>query len=272
MMCHSLINYIINETVRKNSNCIIFIGGKSGKGKSYATMKIIELVNDSLVELGYREEEVFAVNYMAWDIKDLVESVKNERMVNTTPVLLDDMPKLLKGSVIGIEETGVIANSREWFSATNKALHFLSQTYRRNNYCTIFNAPDLSFIDVGVRKTIHLYMQARRVVSGEYAEFQIMTPYTDYEGNLNFKPFKVYDDETKQVRTLHFIRLGLPKNSAMLREYEHRKKVFNDKLYAELQQTVDDIQTDAEEKKLKMKEKRAKIQKKKEEDTLEVTP
>jgi hypothetical protein len=253
--------------MRKNSNCIIFIGGKSGKGKSYATLKIIELVHDSLVELGYRAEEIFAVNYLCWDIKDLVDSVKNERMVNTTPEPFDtEGPKLSKGSVIGIEETGVIANSREWFSATNKALHFLSQTYRRNNYCTIFNAPDLSFIDVGVRKTIHIYLQARRVVPGEYAEFQIMVPYTDTFGNLDFKPFRVYDAETKIVRNLHFIRFGLPKNTAMRREYEHRKKLFNDKLYSELQQTVEDIQTDAEEKKIKMEAKREKIKKKKEEE------
>jgi len=237
-MCHSFIDYIINEIIRKNSNCIIFIGGKSGRGKSYATMKIGELVSEKLIEMKFRDKSTFGIENIMWDIKSLIKVVRTEKLANEE--------QIFKGTVLGIEETGVIANSRAWYSATNKALHYLSQTYRRNNYCTIFNAPDLSFVDVGVRKTIHIYLEAWRIVRGEYSEFRILVPQSNKFGQLDFRPFKVFDELDGVIKNVHFIRFELPKNVKMLDEYEKRKKAFNDALYKKLSIHVDKIEMEEE--------------------------
>ena len=250
MLVHSFVDFIINEMMEKNSNCIIFIGGKSGKGKSYGSGKLGECVSTRLISRGYYDHNIFDVSNFIWNIRDLVKAIKNEKIPDYKLSGVDFVGnKLQRGSVIVIEEAGVNANSRQWHQVTNQALHFLSQTYRRNNYCTIFNAPDMSFVDVGVRKTIHIYLEAVRVVKGQFSEFKILVPYNDRYGNLEFQPFYVYDEVDGIKRRLDYIRFELP-SKELVDKYEILKKAFNDKLYAKLDRQIAAIDKKADEKEL----------------------
>ena len=101
-------------------------------------------------------------SYSAMEIAlDIDPSFTDKRIVFTAMefinLLINEKPP--PRSVIVWDEVGVELSSRSWWSAQNRMMGFLFETFRRDNLILIMTTPNVSFIDKKIRSMLHGYME-----------------------------------------------------------------------------------------------------------------
>lgn len=211
----------IKQRIKKNKNMLICFTGGTGSGKSYSAIRLGELIGESLgVE--------FNTDYITFEPGEFM------RMVNSD--------KMRRGSVLILDEAGVVINARTWQSKINMMINYLTQTFRHRNYITIFCVPDMSFIDKAVRKLFHCYMETENV---DYTKKvcwckPFMLQNNQRTGNTYFKylRFKV---PGKGVTKLERVGFSLP-NKELLDAYEEKKLEFTGRLNRDIEETINEEQ------------------------------
>jgi hypothetical protein len=182
--------------------CVIV--GETGSGKSYAAQRLGEALDPN-----------YGLSRTAWDVEQFLE-LANE----------DFEP----GAIQVLEEAGVGAGNREWWSVANQVLDALTQTWRSINRGAIFTLPDLDLLDSHVRRRFHhiIVMEAKdedRMLS----RARIKYVQTNHElGKAYRKYHRMYDDDGV-YRKFSSIRFSLPSDS-LLAEYEEAKSEFSEDL------------------------------------------
>lgn len=188
----------------------VFITGKTGSGKSYTSIQIAK--------------EVCKVTGANFDINNVVfnpmDFIKRYNDPELTP----------EGSFLIYEEGGVGTNSRDYQSKGNKNFSKLFQILRHRKILVIINAPDLSFLDVHLRKLLHWWFKTEKVDKRRNLCF--ISPRTvevQQETGKVLYPYPVFDGS--QMSELRIDKL----EDNIADEYEKRAKEFKDQLASQVQ-------------------------------------
>ncbi|MGI5846251.1 MAG: ATP-binding protein [Alphaproteobacteria bacterium] len=127
---------------KHNQHAIILFEGKTGTGKSYASLRLA--YDCSLLfakKLGGRPEDYFTLNNVG--ILTAEETIRIAKSIKQYGIyILDDA---------GAEGL----SSRKWQSEQNEVMTKLLQTFRTNNNLLLLSSPDKGFIDKIARTLIH---------------------------------------------------------------------------------------------------------------------
>lgn len=136
------INYINKRIFKKNKNIFIIIVGPTGSGKSYAALRLAELLDDS-----------FTVDRCCFRAKEFMNCVN----------VLINSRQAIRGKVLLWDELGVEHSARTFMTISNRIMNYFFQTSRNLNLIVIMTVPLLSFIDSNTRKLSHCIIETRRI-------------------------------------------------------------------------------------------------------------
>ncbi len=197
----------IKKRIRKNENCLIIVVGRTGVGKSYASMRIAEVLDSG-----------FGLDRIAFKGKDFIEIADR------------DLPK---GSVIMLDEAGISMDNRTWWETHNRMINYLLQTFRHRNLIAILTVPQLNFID---KKSLALFHIVLEVVGKNMAHrFAVVKPKhiiarpTNLTDKNFLMMFPMIKDNAGSLVKVTRLRVKLP--SLRLRhDYEKVKSKFTSDL------------------------------------------
>jgi len=196
--------YIKKRVHKQNKNLLGAFVGETGSGKSYAAIRMGEVLNKN-----FTNEKIFL------DPKKFLKYCKN---------------KATKGDVLIMDEAGVGLPSREWWSESNKVFNYVTQTFRKENLIVLFTLPHLGKMDKQSRNLLHVVFPM--VKQGKAKTIQMRSDPID--GNTWPRYMKLKGEKYKYA---HF---SLPKNKELLKNYEKRKDRLVDELYDKAIQGFDE--------------------------------
>jgi len=136
-----LVDWLVKR-INRNQNVLIMITGGTGSGKSYAALKLAQILSTKF-------KSRFTIKNCAFTMKDFMGRINSG--------------DLERGSVIIFDEFGVGMNSRSSLTIANRIFGFLLQTFRHKNLICIFTSPNFSFVDITARKLFHLWFETFRI-------------------------------------------------------------------------------------------------------------
>jgi hypothetical protein len=213
-----------------NRNWLAIITGETGSGKSWTAAKIGE-------DLSTMTNRPFSSKNIVFEVDDLLEFIQNSK------------PR----SVIVLDEAGVELAAREFMSQRNRSMGKVFQVFRYKQLALIWTLPDLSMIDIQIRKLIHSFIETQPI---DYAREK-----------TRVKWFNIYIDRWTGEITRQFPRVringvtyvargfsfGKP-NMEIIKQYENNKEIFFDKLLKDARNDIAQA-----EGKPQIKKKRAQI-------------
>jgi len=214
-MSNTFIAYIKARLHDQNKNFLAAVVGPTGSGKSWAGLKLCEEVDPN-----------FTIEQVVFSPKEFINLLRSG--------------KLKRGSAVLFDESGVSANSRNYQTATNKALHYLNQTFRSQNFCVIYTLPDFGFMDIGIRKLCHALLQTQNIDydAGVCWTRPLMIENNAQSGKIYMK-YPRMRNKTNPRQTIAITALGIRKPSpALIDAYEQRKLEYNNTLQAGIQETL----------------------------------
>jgi len=198
--------WILNR-IRSNKNCIIFVVGETGSGKSYSALRLAEDLDPN-----------FTTDRITFSAKNFIRLVR------------EDMPP---GSVIMFDEGGVDIGNREFMTKKNRGLSKLLQTVRYKNHIIIVTVPDMKFIDTHARKLAHLIIRTSSIIKSE--EKVLCRVYTIKTSALKGDLYYPHPMLKVNGQILKLSRVKISKPSVRLTHaYEKIKTEFGDNLYKEI--------------------------------------
>ena len=206
-----IIAEIRNRLILKNENYLLIITGRTGIGKSYAGMRLAELIQPS-----------FAIEQVVFTHQQFLELINSGQ--------------LRRGDVILWDEVGVGHSSRSWYTAESRAVNDVVETFRHKNFALIMTCPDLMFIDKRLRLLAHAVLDLKSkdknngICWGKYFNLEpnsllgkLYIKYPNLEGN--------------QLRKFG---ITYPSNH-IVREYENKKTIFTSSITQRSTDTVANI-------------------------------
>lgn len=135
-----VIDHIFRGRIRNNQNVVGAVCGETGSGKSWTALKIGEMIDPHFS----RENVVFSA-------KEFLESFESHS----------------RGEVVVYDE-GQEWSARRSMSKKNVEMSDIMTMLRFTQVNVLFTVPDISMVDVNLRRLLHLYLDVRPVnrVSG----------------------------------------------------------------------------------------------------------
>ena len=198
-----IIHSLWKEREKENRNLNILMTGKVGGGKSYAGLSV-----------GNYENRNFDIANFSYDIGDFIDRVQSQS----------------KGSVIVLDEGGVSAGNKDSMSLASRSLSKTIQSTRYLQLISIFNVPNISFIDKSVRLLCDLVFEhTEDMLQGE---FSVSIPELSDDGKEIILRSLKYDHLT--VKSVYF---PLPP-PYLIEEYEARRREHNKRQLSELKEKL----------------------------------
>ncbi|MDY6776210.1 MAG: zonular occludens toxin (zot) [Halobacteria archaeon] len=191
---------------KKNKNWMAAICQETGGGKSYAALRIAEVLDPD-----------FSIDQVAFSIDEFIDLVRDDSYG--------------QGSVIVLDEAGVAAGARDWYSDSNQLLNQVLQTWRHQNRAAIFTLPALGFLDKGARTLLHAYLEPIRI---DYEKNQNITKFQYLDKNpkatgsatrIYYKYPELQDPETGVRKKYKRLAINLP-SEELQEAYEEKKEEF----------------------------------------------
>lgn len=123
-----------------NRNWLAIITGETGSGKSWTAAKMGE-------DLSAMTNRPFSSKNIVFEADALLEFIQNSK------------PR----SVIVLDEAGVELAAREFMSQRNRSMGKVFQVFRYKQLALIWTLPDLSMIDIQIRKLIHSFIETQPI-------------------------------------------------------------------------------------------------------------
>ena len=205
--------WLYNRVMKKNKNAIITTLGATGSGKSWSNLRIAE----KATRINLNKD--FDPRNITFTPREAMERINSG--------------ELIRGDVIIMEEIGVSASSREWWSITNIMLSYLTQTFREKGYVLLMNTPDLSFIDKNIRKLTHCILTTQGI------NFRTnTTKVVPKILQVNHSTGKVYYKFMRSKRAkVQGVNLQRP-SQPLIDYYEVKKKEYVDKLNEKIEKKI----------------------------------
>lgn len=211
-------NKIWKPANRSNEHAMIGIVGREGKGKSHTSLKIGHIVDPQ-----------FTHERVCFDPADFIKQCR-------------DLPP---GSAIVLDEAGVGMGVRSWYSEEQIATNKLMQVIRDENLIGIFTLPNLDELDSQTRSRLHALIEMIETYPGEgyaVAKWRDIKTFPAEESKGIIKPFpevKV-NGVPRRVTRVSFT----PPPADVVEPYEERKATFQDDLYEETLEVLEDDEVD----------------------------
>ena len=197
-----------------NRNWLAILTGEPGTGKSWTAMRI----GQDLSKMTGRE---FTVKHIVFEVEDLL------KLIQVLP------PR----SVIILDEAGVELAAREFMSARNRAMGKIFQVFRYKQLALIWTLPDMSMIDVQIRKLIQTFMETLPI---DYVEEKTRVKWFNvnidrWTGEVTRQYPRVRIKGVTYVARM--LKFGKP-SPELVAPYELNKDVFFRKLMLESQNEI----------------------------------
>ena len=195
------------KRLKENRNLVLLFTGKVGGGKSYASLSVADYLSPPMTT-GYD------LTSMVYTIDDFIEQVK------TLPA----------GNVIIMDEAGITAGSRDTMTRDSKVFSKVIQSIRYLQHCSIFNLPNINFLDKSIRLLIDIvFDHEQEMRQGEFVPY---IPVLTDDGKE-----VVLDDYTIGNKVIKSVYFPLPRPS-LIDDYEKKRKVHNMEQLNELQTSL----------------------------------
>ncbi|GAA0304036.1 hypothetical protein [Halarchaeum salinum] len=186
-----------------NQNFMGVVVGETGKGKSYASLRLAEALDPH-----------FSIDDVAFTLEEFFTLVEEDRP---------------EGSVIVLDEAGVGASHRDWYDDAHQHLNYVLQTWRHQNRIALLTLPELDKLDPVARSRLHGYFEMVRINHDEqWSRAQYKNIKTNPRTGENYfrYPRLRWDGTKRKYKGLTF---GLPSDE-IREQYEPAKKEFTDSL------------------------------------------
>lgn len=186
-----------------NQNFMGVVVGETGKGKSYASLRLAEALDPN-----------FSIDDVAFTLEEFFTLVEEDRP---------------EGSVIVLDEAGVGASHRDWYDDAHQHLNYVLQTWRHQNRIALLTLPELDKLDPVARSRLHGYFEMVRINHDEqWSRAQYKNIKTNPRTGENYfrYPRLRWDGTKRKYKGLTF---GLP-SEEIREQYEPAKKEFTDSL------------------------------------------
>lgn len=249
-LCENPFTHDLWSLVHKdNRNALIVVEGPPGTGKSYWCLKLAQYMDPGFFEKpGITAQELST--RIIFRPSDFVKVLRDHGENNS----------LYKGAVLIVEEGGVQADHRKWYTFNNMVYNYIFQTFRFMNLIVILNVPVIDYVDSDAQKLFNYHVKTLRVTSENMNKVEIFQPQYNsimkriYRKHLRYK----INGQWIKFRTWSF-----PKASArLLHEYEKMHTKFKSGLIDELaeQMIMLDKQASAKKHQALVDEKQAALQ------------
>lgn len=202
-----LVYDLFQDRLKENRNLVVLFSGKTGGGKSYASLSIADFLVPSL-NVGFEMES------LVYSIPDFIERIKKQE----------------PGTAIILDEAGISAGSRDAMTKESKVLGKTIQSIRYLKHCTVFTLPNANFLDKQVRLLIDVVFD--HTEDQRQGEFTPYIPVISPDGkDVALSPFTI---RNRVVRSVYF---PLPRPSLVV-DYETKRRTHNMEQLNELQDTL----------------------------------
>jgi len=217
----------IKQRIKQNKNFLCVVTGPTGSGKSWTTLSIAEMLDDT-----------FNADRIIFKGHDLMKQINSK-----------DLPKK-KGLVFVWDEAGIDLSSRSWQSLTNKMINFLIQTFRHRCFILFFTVPYGDFVDIATRKLLHAEF---KTVAIDFKEKSVKIKPHHLRYFPRYKDIRpkrlAYVKEGGGVAPLDFWSVPSP-SKELIEAYERKKTVFTTELNEVIQMELNKIEAKKNEKPL----------------------
>lgn len=189
-----------------NRNWLAIITGETGSGKSWTSARMGE-------DLSKMTGRPFTSKNIVFEADALLEFIQNSK------------PR----SVVVLDEAGVELAAREFMSQRNRSMGKVFQVFRYKQLALIWTLPDLSMIDIQIRKLCHTFMETMPIdYVHEKTQVKWFNIYIDrWTGDITRQfPRVRINNVTYVARGFKF---GKP-SPEIIQPYELNKDVFFEKL------------------------------------------
>jgi ABC-type dipeptide/oligopeptide/nickel transport system ATPase component len=135
----------VNNRINSNKNCLICIVGDTGSGKSYASLRIGEVLDPT-----------FNIDRVVFSAESFMKLLNEGDLRKGNVIIWDEAGAGGGGSAGGMAH-------REWWSKANQAINYVMQTFRNKNLITIFTTPSAGFVDKDMRDLFHYVINMRMI-------------------------------------------------------------------------------------------------------------
>jgi hypothetical protein len=231
---NSWVRYLLSR-IKKNQNNLIVVVGATGSGKSYACLKIGELMSE-------KNGVPFTDSNIVFGLKELL------KLINSG--------KLKKGSVILFDEPQCSISAREFQSLANKTFNYLISTFRHRCFTVLMATPYEDLLDISSRKLFHAKFLTTGIDRKEKKVIlkPLIMQYNSHKQKFYEKFLRVsFREENSPVNTILPLRnWSIPKPSEeLIKLYEQKKLKFTTNLNEHLEKRLE-----AYEKQNEIKDKR----------------
>jgi hypothetical protein len=202
-----------NKYIKANKPCHVFFSGKSGEGKSYMALKVMEIVAS---ELEIKIDAKHLCNYhIIYDFEDFEKVAKHVFFSSC------ELP------VMALMEGSVLAHARQFMSKRNiliGRIMSLSRTIRPIIF--LICSQHWNDLDVYLRRRIDFFVPVVRYVSSDGHSGKPIAKVLHVGHALTdlvLGPVYVYHKPTKQLHRLHGLTFSLP-SAELIREFEKKEK------------------------------------------------
>jgi ABC-type dipeptide/oligopeptide/nickel transport system ATPase component len=206
------------------------IVGREGSGKSYTALKIANCVDES-----------FNADRVIFDVMELLKVLRDG----------DHSP----GDFYVLDEAGVSLGRRTWQDRAQVLANQALQLIRSHNLGLIFTLPRMSELDSQTEGRLQAVLEITEKRPEEYVKLKwkfVDPDRIDSSGNVLKKyPRRKQDGFEKRITRNTF---APPEDTDLIETYESRKGEFQDKVYAETIEALEDVDEEAEDDSLSVQE------------------
>jgi hypothetical protein len=212
------LSYVWRRANRKDRNVLMIICGEVGSCKSGSAISIahwLDRTGDGRCR--------FTLDRIVFKAEDFLKLVRS---------------KLPKGSVIIWDEAGVDADNLDYYTQKSKLIKHVFQTFRYKNLVVILTVPDLSSIQIGMRRLLHVFVttfgpNSDLKTANANLELIQTNPKT---GKVYFKHIRFSD---KQGRYCELEKYVIPRPPRKFEEaYKLKKNKITNRMYKEFNKEI----------------------------------
>jgi len=210
-----LIQYIRERVEKRNKNFIMLFVGATGSGKSYAALRLAEMLDPT-----------FDINRVKFKAKDFMNCINDL-------VKRSEEGEKIVGKVVLWDEFGIEHNAREFMTISNRVINYFFQTSRHLNLIVIMTVPLLSFIDSATRKLMHGVAEMQGInTARKTAGVKVKMLQTNVMTGKEYPKYLRYKKNGKSYVSKR-LKFKLP-SKKLREEYEKQKKAFTTNLNQEI--------------------------------------
>jgi len=216
----ALLQYIRSRVIDRNKNFMMLFVGATGSGKSYAALRLAELV-----------DKTFTIDRCCFRAKDFMNVING----------LSQNGKSNAGKVILWDEFGVEHSSREFMTISNRVVNYFFQTCRHLNLVVIMTVPLASFIDSSTRKLMHSIAEMQGInIRKKTAAVKVKMLQVNVLTGKEYPKYLRYRKKTKRFVSKRF-NFNLP-SKKLCQDYEEKKTEFTRGLNKEIMAKLGEVE------------------------------